>query len=99
MELRGSVDEMDQSILRILSTYERLTPLQLWYELAENDAVKRRLTEKEILSRLESLRAKGFVERITGMEVFGDSRLSIYRMKTNPDMEGKIENMRAKMGG
>lgn len=88
MEVRVNMDEMEQSILRILSNYERLTPLQLWYELAEDDAMKRRLTEKEIISRLESLRAKGFVERITGMEVFGDSRLSIYRVRTNPYREG-----------
>ena len=79
----NSLDSVDQSILRILSVYEQLTPLQLWYELGENDAVKETVTEEEILNRLESLREKGFVERVTEAGVDGDPAPVIYRVKTS----------------
>ena len=65
MAKRSILDEMDQTILRILSDYEGLTPLELWYEIGEDDGVKGKATEEEILSRLESLEAKGFVEAVT----------------------------------
>ncbi|NIM45028.1 MAG: hypothetical protein GTN80_04230 [Nitrososphaeria archaeon] len=73
---------MDESILRVLSRYEYLTPLQLWYEVGEDDAVKETVTEEEILSRLESLRKKGLVERVTEAGVDGDSAPLTYRVKT-----------------
>ena len=82
MEARRSLDTIDQSILRILSAYGQMAPLELWYELGENDAVKERVTEGEILSRLESLTARGFVERVTSPGVDGDPAAAIYRVKT-----------------
>jgi len=83
METPKSLDAIDQSILRILSVYEQLTPLQLWYEFGEDDTVKERVTEGEILSRLESLTARGFVERLTSEGVDGNSAAAIYRIKTD----------------
>ncbi len=83
------VDETDQSILRILSNYERLTPLQVWYELGEEDAGKSKPSTEEVLRRLESLRTRGFVERVSGIEVLGNSRLSIYRLKASTHMAGR----------
>ena len=82
METSKSLDAIDQSILRILSVYEHLTPLQLWYEFGEDDTGKERVTEGEILSRLESLAARGFVERLTSEGVDGNSAATIYRIKT-----------------
>jgi hypothetical protein len=54
---------MDRNIIGTLSSYEHLTPLQLWYELGEDDAIKEKPTEGELQSRLESLTARGLVER------------------------------------
>lgn len=71
MEEGETVDVIDENILRILSLYDHLTPLQLWYEFGEDDLGKRRLTEAELLSKLESLRVKGFVEIGKGAEVGG----------------------------
>ena len=82
MKARNSLDEVDQSILRILSAYGQMAPLELWYELGENDAVKERVTEGEILSRLESLTARGFAERLTSKGVDGNAATAIYRVKT-----------------
>jgi hypothetical protein len=87
---RGTgVDEMDQNILRVLSSYDQLTPLQVWYELGEDEGVKERITEGEALSRLESLKAKGLVEGATAKEVNSDSGSLIYRMKTRADVTGE----------
>lgn len=63
MEKRNTVDEMDRTILQTLFSYERLTPVQLWYELGEDDAVKEKLTEEEVFNRLESLMQRGLVEK------------------------------------
>jgi DNA-binding Lrp family transcriptional regulator len=82
MEGSNSLDEIDQSILRILSSYEQLTPLQLWYELGEDDTVKERVTEAGVRARLESLRKKGLVERVTEVGVDDASTPLIYRIKT-----------------
>ena len=82
METPKSLDAIDQTILRILSAYEQLTALDLWFELGENHTVKERVTEGEILSRLESLTARGFVERLTSEGVDGNAATAIYRVKT-----------------
>ena len=82
METPKSLDAIDQTILRILSAYEQLTAVELWYEFGEDDTVKERVTEGEILSRLESLTARGFVERLTSEGVDGNSAAAIYRIKT-----------------
>jgi hypothetical protein len=42
-----------------------LTALELWYELGEDDAVKERPKEEEIVRRLEALRVREFVEVVT----------------------------------
>ncbi len=78
----NSLDSVDQSILRILSAYDQLTALQLWYELGEDDAEEETVSEGEILSRLESLRKKGLVERITEAGVDSGSAPLMYRVKT-----------------
>ena len=82
METPKSLDAIDQTILRILSAYEQLTALDLWFELGENHTVKERVTEGETLSRLESLTARGFAERLTSKGVDGNSATAIYRVKT-----------------
>jgi len=83
MEPQKSMDAIDRSILRILSGYEQLTALELWFELGENHTVKERMTEGEVLSRLESLREKGFVERVTRPGVDADSSVPLYRVETS----------------
>ena len=65
MARRTTLDAVDRNILRILSKYDHLTPLQVWYEMGEDDAVREAMTEEEITGRLESLRGKGLIERVT----------------------------------
>jgi len=89
MVKRRRVDRMDQNILRILSTYRKLTALELWYEFGEDDWVKQKTTEGEILSRLESLTAKGFVERVTETGADGGSVRLIFPVRTGDEMAGK----------
>jgi DNA-binding Lrp family transcriptional regulator len=86
MKTDSNLDPIDESILRILSTYDEMTPLELWYELGEADALKERVTEAEVGARLESLRKKGFVERVKEAGVDGESRRPIYRI-TRSDIE------------
>jgi excisionase family DNA binding protein len=52
-------DAIDQDILRILSRYEHLAALQVWYELGEEQVIKGGVTEEEITNRLEHLVARG----------------------------------------
>jgi hypothetical protein len=82
MEGRTSFHSIDQTILRILSLYERLNLLDLWYEIGEDDRQKERVTKEEVLSRLEALTAQGFVERFTVEE--GDIR---WALKSRMDLE------------
>lgn len=96
MKRRNSLDEIDRSILRILSGYEQLTALQLWYELGEDDVVKERVTEEEVSSRLDSLMKKGFVETVKEEGVDGDSGYIGYRIKMSTDVAGSEENGRGK---
>jgi len=96
MKRRNSLDEIDRSILRILSGYEQLTALQLWYELGEDDVLNERLTEEEVLNRLESLAKKGFVEIVKEEGLDGDSGHMGYRIKTSADSPGSEENGRGK---
>lgn len=88
MEEPSSLDEIDQSILRILSAYGQLTALQVWYELGEDDTVKEAVAEGEIRSRLESLMEKGFVERTTDPRADRDSAPLIYRVRGSDDIAG-----------
>ena len=59
------LDQADRSILGILSTYGCLNLLELWYELGEHDPPLERMTQQEVLRRLESLKELGFVELVT----------------------------------
>jgi len=58
-----SLTEVDRNILDIISLYGGLEFLDLWYEIGEADALKEhRMTKKELLIRLKSLEAQGYVE-------------------------------------
>jgi len=80
-----NLDLTDRQMLRILSLYENLNPLELWYELGEMSHPAPRLTNEEIVTRLESLRSQGVVEKIPGSgnpdRGFSQSR---YRLRANP---------------
>ncbi len=67
MDGRNNLDGIDQNILRILSLYGHLNLLDLWYEIGEDKRQEERLTEEEVLNRLEALRARGFVKCIFGV--------------------------------
>jgi DNA-binding Lrp family transcriptional regulator len=81
MARRTTVDQIDKNILRILSTYEQLTALELWYEVGEDDSVKVNVTEQEIKRRLESLKTRGFVERIKKKGAQDEAAYLGYRVK------------------
>ena len=68
MEGRNPLDPIDRTILRVLSLYEDLDLLQLWYELGESDKSVAHMTKEEILERLKSLKSQGFVEPIKESE-------------------------------
>ena len=57
-----SLDAVNQEILRVLSLYQQLSLLELWFEIGEA-RVLGPMTKRQISSRLESLMAQGFVER------------------------------------
>jgi hypothetical protein len=46
------MDEIDRIILRKLSLYESLAPLELWYEVGEDHALGEAVTKEEISRRL-----------------------------------------------
>jgi hypothetical protein len=58
-----NLDELDQSILHILSLYEHLNLLRLWYEIGEVGTFGP-VRKQEILDRLSSLVNKGLVKCI-----------------------------------
>jgi len=58
----NTLDSIDRNILRVLSLYEELDVLQLWYELGESDRSVERMTREELLERLKFLGAEGFVK-------------------------------------
>ncbi len=64
MARENSLDTVDQDILRILSLYESLDAVELWYEIGEDDTTAESFTKEEIVSRLESLSREGFVKCI-----------------------------------
>ncbi|MFX0200847.1 MAG: hypothetical protein ACFFCW_32400 [Candidatus Hodarchaeota archaeon] len=85
MERKNRLDTIDRSILRILSLYEHLNLLQLWYEFGEDDALNECVTKEEISNRLEYLRAKGFLERVMEAEIDDHSGYLSYRIRTGAD--------------
>jgi len=64
MKTNDALDDIDRHILRILSIYEGLNPVELWYELGECDPPLERVTQQEVAGRLESLQEIGLVERV-----------------------------------
>jgi hypothetical protein len=58
-----SLDAINREILRVLSLYEQLSLLELWFEIGEA-RVLGPVTKEQVSGRLESLKAQGFVERI-----------------------------------
>jgi hypothetical protein len=84
MTKRNKLDVISRNILHVLSLFEHLTLLQLWYELGEDGASKERMTKKEILSRLESLMEHGLVEQLT--EAGGDIRWALKTGEVGDDL-------------
>jgi len=82
MEGRNPLDPIDRTILRVLSLYEDLDLLQLWYELGESDKSAEHMTQEEVLRSLESLRSRRFVEPIKQSE--GGKRWAL-------TVKGKVE--------
>jgi hypothetical protein len=68
MEGRSPLDPIDRTILRVLSLYEDLDLLQLWYELGEWDKSVAHMTKEEIVERLKFLKSQGFVEPVKESE-------------------------------
>jgi len=91
-------DAIDQDILRILSLYEHLTALQVWYELGEEGIIKGGVTGEEITNRLEHLVARGLVERIERTGVGGSLASQIYRLKTADDVITRGEETLKEVG-
>jgi len=58
------LDATDRGILEILSLYEHLNLLELCFEIGEAGTLEQ-VSKEEVLSRLHSLMAKGFVECVT----------------------------------
>lgn len=84
MEWVTALDTTDRNILRVLSLYADLGPLELWYELGESDGPLGHITREELSDRLESLRSRGLVERITrSSEIDLGSESWAYRLKKN----------------
>lgn len=63
MEEHENFDMLDQTILHILSLYEDLRLLELWFEIGELGTFGS-VKKQDILNRLYSLLAKGCVDRI-----------------------------------
>jgi hypothetical protein len=59
-----SLDAVDQEILRVLSLYEQLSLSEVWFEIGEA-RVLGPVAKEQVLSRLESLKGRGFLERIS----------------------------------
>ena len=75
MEGHNNLDPIDRLILRILSQYDDLDLLQLWYELGECNGSVEHMTQEEVLSSLESLRSRGFVQPVGKSE--GQTRWTV----------------------
>ncbi len=57
------LEAINGEILRILSLYEQLSLSELWFEIGEAGFLER-MAKEQVLSRLESLMAKGIVKRV-----------------------------------
>jgi hypothetical protein len=57
------LEKIDEIILDVISHFGTISLMDLWYELGESHDLKEQpVTKAEVLSRLELLAAKGFVE-------------------------------------
>ena len=55
--------KIDKIILDVISHFETIALMDLWFELGESDDLKEQpVTRDEVLCRLEFLSAKGFVK-------------------------------------
>ena len=97
MQMANSLDLLDRSLLRILSAHNELTLLDLWYELGEDDEAKETVSETEIGKRLESLAARGYVERLVRQGEKDNSGAVKYRIKPGSDVRDDQEG--GKEGG
>lgn len=78
------LDSRDRDILHVLSLYESLDSLQLWYELVESNGRLEHMTGGELSDRLESLGSRGLVERIArSSEVDLGPEYWAYRLRKN----------------
>jgi len=63
MEKSNHLEAIDREILDIISHYEILSLLDLWYELGECDDLKEiPVTKEEVVNRLRFLQDQGVVE-------------------------------------
>ncbi len=61
MEGSNRLDLIDQNILQILSRYESMDLIELWYEIGE-DIEGVSISKDEVLDSLEYLSSQGFVK-------------------------------------
>jgi DNA-binding Lrp family transcriptional regulator len=80
-----SLDAVDQEILRVLSLYEQLSQSELWFEIGEA-RVLGPVTKEQVSSRLESLKGRGFLERISLGE--GNIRWALNGSSTRSEFKG-----------
>ncbi|MBT3312085.1 MAG: hypothetical protein HN931_06225 [Desulfobacterales bacterium] len=79
MKENQSLEEVDRNILDIISHYGSLEFIELWYEIGEDDALKKhQMTKEELLMRLELLETQGFVEHFIISE---ESTLWVLKMR------------------
>jgi len=79
------LDTINQEIIRVLSLYNDLSLLELWFEIGEAGALKP-MTKEQVSSRLESLVAQGFVERIPFGN--GDLRWALKKAHRGGNLKG-----------
>ena len=81
LSARGSMETPDSlDTIGILSAFEQLTALDLWYELGEDGAVNEGMSEAKMEARLGSLRKRGFVQKVRKARFDHDSDLAVYRV-------------------
>jgi len=68
MKESTQLDFINRRILRALSLHQRLSTLQVWYELTGNDNGAKWVTEEEVVRRLETLADQGLVEPLSETE-------------------------------
>jgi hypothetical protein len=72
--------------------------LQLWYELGEDRVVRGSISEEETRKRLESLVARGYVEKVRKAGFDDGSVLPVYRLKRRDSVAGSEEEALREVG-